>query len=151
MNYEFQSHNDGISLIDPSISTQVFDVIHRIDLSYKINVAQSLRRDLLTQLKMIGWSEGFKLDSNSEITLTSYFNHIVLCLQTGNMSRFYADLLKLQYVYNINKASAGIYLIPSKSLAKTMGSNIANYERFTNELSLFKKIITMPLIIIGLK
>jgi hypothetical protein len=151
MNYELYSHNEGISVIDSSISSQIFVLIQNINPSYRINVAKNLRRDLLTQLKMIGWSEGFKLDANSEITLTSYYKHIVLCLQTGNMSRFYADLLKLQYAYNIKKASAGIYIIPSKSMAKNIGSNVANYERFTNELFLFNNIITIPLVIIGLK
>lgn len=151
MNYEVFSHNEGLSLIDNSIKDQLFKLIEDTNIPIREGCANDLRKMILTRLKQIGWSEDFELDSNSRISLTSYFDSIVLCLQTGNMSRFYADLLKLQYVYKKKKATAGIYLIPSKLMAKTMGSNIAHFDRFTNELVLFKEIITIPMIIIGLK
>ena len=90
------------------------------------------------------------LDANSQISLTSYIDEHILCFQTGNMSRFYADLLKIQYVFEKRKAKVAIYIIPSKEAAKIMGSNIANFERFTFELNLFKEIITIPTIVIGI-
>lgn len=90
------------------------------------------------------------LAAHSQISLTSSNDDHILCFQTGNMGRFYADLLKLQYVFKNKKAKVAFYLIPSKDAAKKIGSNIANFDRFTSELNLFKEIITIPTLVIGL-
>jgi hypothetical protein len=66
------------------------------------------------------------------------------------MSRFYADLLKLQYLFQKGVISKAIYLLPSKHNAKIIGGNVAHYERMTKELQLFNDIITLPIYIIGI-
>ena len=66
------------------------------------------------------------------------------------MSRFYADLLKLQYLFQKGIISKALYLLPSKHNAKIIGSNVANYERMTKELQLFNNIITIPIFVIGI-
>ncbi len=78
-------------------------------------------------------------------------SNVALCLQTGNMSRFYADLLKLEYLFKDRKAIAAVYIIPTKRRAREMGSNLAHFERFVEELDLFKDIITVPTLVIGLE
>ena len=75
---------------------------------------------------------------------------IALCLQTGNMARFYADLLKLQAQFLDEKINAAIYIVPMKDAAKRMGQNMANFERMISELkNLFDRVITVPIIILG--
>lgn len=65
------------------------------------------------------------------------------------MSRFYADLLKLQATYVKGKAKSAIYIVPTKIAARVIGDNIAQYERMTRELESFNKVITMPIVVIG--
>ena len=75
---------------------------------------------------------------------------IALCLQTGNMARFYADLLKLQAQFLDGKITSAIYILPTKRAAKKMGENMANFERMVSELkNLFSKVITVPLLVYG--
>jgi len=74
-----------------------------------------------------------------------------LCLQTGNVSRFYADILKLQFSFAEGRCRYGILIVPTPKAARTIGSNIANFERLRNELKLFGKIITMPLLVLGIQ
>lgn len=112
--------------------------------------APGLRKAVLEALTLRGWSSCAKVDALHGITVTAMNDDVALCLQTGNMSRFYADLLKLQLLRQRKKAKAAFFLIPTKEAAVAMGSNIANYERFIDELKLFGEIITMPIFVIGL-
>ena len=71
-------------------------------------------------------------------------------MQTGNISRMYADLIKLQYLYQKDKINSAFYLLPSKESAKIIGDNVANIERLSNELLLYRYIISLPILVIGL-
>lgn len=150
MKIEIFSHSNGDKIVDKKIKDQLLKVLGDLNFKIKDGCENELRKAILTQLKSLGWSDDFMLDANSQISLTSYFDEHVLCLQTGNMSRFYADLLKIQYVFKKRKAKAAFYIIPSKEASKTMGSNIVNFDRFTFELNLFKEIITTPTIVVGI-
>jgi len=150
MTIESFSHNEGAQLVDKKIKEQMLNVLESTKYKITEGCADELRKVILAQLKSFGWSDDFKLDANSQISLTSSIDDHVLCFQTGNMSRFYADLLKLQYVFTNRKAKAAFYLMPSKEAAKKMGSNIAHFDRFKSEITMFKEIITIPILVIGL-
>lgn len=151
MTIDIFSHQNGDNAVDPKIRKNVIHILEATEFTIHEGCADKLRKSILTQLKEVGWSDDFKLDSHSQISLTSSNDDHALCFQTGNMSRFYADLLKLQYVYKNEKAKAAFYLIPSKEAAKKMGSNIAHFDRFVFELELFKDIVTIPTLVIGIK
>ncbi len=148
---ELFSHQNGENLVDKKIKNNLINVIDKTNYTIKLGCGNDLRNVLLNQLKIEGWSDEFRFDSDSRISLTSYIDNHILCFQTGNMSRFYADLLKLQYMYLGDKAKAAFYIIPSKEASILMGSNIANFERLKKELNLFRKIITIPTLVIGIK
>ena len=150
MKLEIYSHCNGEHIVNKEIKETLLKVLKDINFEIKEGCANELRKIILSKLKDVGWSDNFMLDANSQISLTSSIANHVLCFQTGNMSRFYADLLKIQYVYKNDKTKAAIYIIPSKGAARIMGSNIANFDRFTFELKLFKEIISVPTIVIGI-
>lgn len=150
MKIEIFSHNEAATVVNKKIKEQLLKIVETTSFKIQEGCADNLRKVILSQLKSSGWSDDFKLDTHSQISLTSSIDDHVLCFQTGNMSRFYADLLKLQYVFKNKKAKAAFYLIPSKNAAKLMGSNIAHFDRFTFELNLFKNIITIPTLVIGI-
>ena len=151
MTLEIYSHQSAENAVDLKIKENVIRILEATKFTIHEGCADKLRKNILSQLKEVGWSDDFKLDVHSQISLTSSNDDHVLCFQTGNMSRFYADLLKLQYVFNNKKSNAAFYLIPSKDAAKQMGSNIAHFDRFVFELKLFKDIVTIPTLVIGIK
>ena len=97
-----------------------------------------------------GWSDKFKISPDSNISITSHKDDVGLCIQTGNMGRFYADLLKLEFLHNQGRIHAAFYILPDKALSKVWSQNIANYERLKNEVSIFSQILHTPLYIIGI-
>jgi hypothetical protein len=91
------------------------------------------------------------IDSASKISVTSIKEQIGLCLQTGNMGRMYADLLKLQTIYLRQSIKAGIFIVAVKKAAKTLGDNVVNFERLVRELQIFERSITVPILVIGIE
>jgi len=110
---------------------------------------KEFRFGVLRQLKNLGWSDAVRINEFSKISVTSVRGETALCFQTGNMGRFYADLLKLETLFRKHRIKAAIYLIPHKSLAKKLGSNIANFERFVEELKIFSVTLTIPMLVVG--
>jgi hypothetical protein len=110
---------------------------------------RQFREDLATRLTAKGWSGPARIDPSSRISVTSTFQDIALCVQTGNMSRFYADLLKLETLYRKKAIKAALYVIPLKDWAVHIGSNIANFERLVEELKIFSDTVTIPMLVLG--
>ena len=61
----------------------------------------------------------------------------------------YADLIKLQQMYLNNNISVGVFIMPTAIAARKLGDNLANSDRLESELTIFKKVIHMPLMIIS--
>lgn len=96
-----------------------------------------------------GWALDVRLDSDSGIKVFSMKGDLAFQLQTGNMSRAPYDLLKLQYLFQIQKIESAALALPTKEAAKIIGDNIANAERIIKELQLFDRVITVPILVIA--
>ncbi|EMT54686.1 Restriction endonuclease BglII [Brevibacillus borstelensis AK1] len=144
------SHNFGEHAVPTSLLEPIILMLRQLDFTFKSNCSTNLRKTIIQSLNSLGWSGKTRIHVEKGISITSMNQRVGLCLQTGNMSRFYADLLKLQSLYQKDKATCAIYILPTKSASLKIAKNVANFERLTNELSLFKHVITMPIYVIGL-
>lgn len=144
------NYRSGIQVVPHEISEGVIQVIEQLNYSLGKYDIKNFKDDLSDQLKTIGWSGQVRLSSKSSISITSILRNIGLCTQTGNMARMYADLIKLQAMYMDEKIKAAIFVLPTKACANSFGGNVANYDRFLNELTnIFSKVVTIPMVIIG--
>jgi len=145
------SHRNGDKTIPDYILYPIFFDLQKISFSNRRSGTRAFRKDVSEILLSHGWSKPVRVSADSQITITSVCKKIGLCFQFGNMARLYADMLKLQLMYQKGNISAAIYLVPTKDYAETLGSNLANFERFTSELKIFGQIINVPLIVIGIQ
>ena len=144
------NYRSGQQIIPADIIDGVTQIIKGLDYSLGKYEIRNFKNDLSTQLTIKGWSGKVSLSSKSNISITAMLKNIGLCTQTGNMARMYADLMKLQALYMDEKIKAAIFVIPTKACANSFGGNVANYERFLNELTnIFSKVITVPMLVIG--
>lgn len=141
-------HGNAKEIISVEVVSGVEETLRALTVNSR-ETTRSLRSKILEALTQRGWSDQIRISPDSKITITSRLRRVGLCLQTGNMSRFYADLLKLQTLYVSGAVRAGIYLIPSRREAKRIGSNIAHFSRFVEELQVFAKTVTIPLLVFG--
>lgn len=145
--YNYRSGNE---VIPNDISDSVLGIIKSLDYSLGKYDIKNFKDDLIDNLLISGWPNKVNLSTKSNISITSMLKGVGLCAQTGNIGRMYADLLKLQALYMDEKIKAAIFIIPTKKCANSFGGNIANYERFINELTnVFSKVVTVPMVIVG--
>lgn len=145
------SHCAGDKTIDSAHKKQIADAIASVAIKAGPGAAPKIRTQLISNLKGLGWSGEVSVSENSDMTITSTKSDIGLCLQTGNMSRIYADLMKLQAMYLNNHIKAAAIILPSQEAAKLMGDNIAQAKRLERELAIFKKAYHVPTIIYALE
>ena len=149
MNSIVYFHRDGRLIVPEHQIEGIKDIIRQIQPIVRKNTVTEIRDDIVHGLDCQGWSGEYRLDATSKITISSVQDNIGLCLQTGNVSRIYADLLKLQTLYLKGKIKAGIIIVPQKELAVKLASNMASFERLISELPIFAQVISLPLVVIG--
>ena len=108
-----------------------------------------IRSHVRKQFDDEGWSGEVKIDSSFDLTVFSMKDDLAFHIQTGNVSRAAYDLLKMQFLFSAKKIEAGAIAVPSSLAAQRLGSNIANFNRVMNELSLFNRVISVPLLLIS--
>lgn len=114
------------------------------------NVAPKIRAHIVRSLTSAGWSGKVQVEPPSQITIFSIKNRVGLCVQTGgNMSRMYADVLKLQKLYLDSLINVGAILLPTAAGAQALGDNVANADRLKAELQIFRKVIYLPIALIA--
>jgi len=145
------SHLKAQTEIPDFLSSQLLSRVRALNVRWTSGQGTTIRERILNVLREDGWSRPVKLDPEIGITVGAMKDGIALSVQFGNMARFYADLLKLQYLYLKRRAAGAIYLLPTKEAAKRIGSNIAQYERLTTELEYFREIIRIPILVVGLE
>lgn len=139
----------GQLIIPDNVKRKVISSIEDIHFTPGHDEIRSFNSELSTNLVSAGWMKDYPLSVYSRITISSVYEKIGLCVQTGNVARIYADMLKLQTLFTDDKINAGIFILPSKACADLIGKNVANYERFVRELTyVFSKVITIPLLIV---
>lgn len=150
MRTQLYNYRSGQQIIPEAIISFIIESIEECNyFSGRIDI-RSFNKDLLDKLRSNGWADGLPLSVYSKISITSVLDKIGICVQTGNVARIYADLLKMQTLFTDDKLSAGILVVPTKECADALGKNVANNERLIRELTyVFSKVITIPLLIIS--
>lgn len=149
MNAVVKSYRNGVDVVGDEIISDIIEIILETEFSISNYTALKLNEILSLKLKKKGWSDKVRLASTSKITITSMQNDVGLCMQTGNISRIYADLIKLQTLYIENTIKCGIIILPTLNAARKLGGNLANLDRVERELEIFSSVITIPLTLIG--
>jgi hypothetical protein len=151
MKFSTHSHCAGEKSVSVGLQNEVRQVITSISIAPKIGAARKLRDSFLGTLKTFGWSSEYPVSIGSDITITSVKQGVGLCLQTGNMARMYADLIKLQTLYLDDAIKSAVIVLPSQPMAKLLGSNIAQAKRLERELEIFRKAYHVPTLIYALE
>ncbi len=149
MKIEIKNHRNGTSVVPVSMINEINEAFTGMKQPVERYGISDIRNELLEKLQKLGWSNKVFLDRVSKISITGVKNKIGLCVQTGNVSRVYADLMKLQALFMEDDIRGGIIILPTAECGRVYASNAASMERLDRELEIFKQVITMPLVVIG--
>ena len=146
---QFSHENGGTELKQRGLSDWVSEVFDAAIIKIGKGTTNAIRDHVRGKLLIKGWSNEIPIDPAFDLTVFSIGQDVAFQIQTGNISRAFYDLVKLQYLYNRGKIKTAILAVPSQTAAKNIGSNIANFNRVMNELPLFRSVITLPLTLIS--
>src|SRR5262245_633162 len=135
--YVHDHHNASAEWSRRELQEWLTDVFEAPDLRIADRCTPHIRHHVQTELEKEGWAINVKINQDLGLTVFAMREDLAFQLQTGNMSRAPYDLLKLQYLYSIERIESAALAVPTKSCAERIGSNIANAERICNELQLF--------------
>lgn len=151
MRHSIHSHCSGEVAVAPHVKDEIAQAIKGVAIKPARGAAPKIRDAILGNLKALGWSGKVPVAKGSDITITAMREDVGLCLQTGNMARMYADLVKLQTLYLDNAIKAAVLIVPSEPIALLLGSNIAQAKRLERELDIFKKAYHVPTLVYSLE
>ena len=114
----------------------------------KPGCTSKIRSHVDTVLKIDGWAVPYQINGKNDLKITARKEDMVFQIQTGNISRYSYDLLKLQYVYSEGFARCACLAVPSLKASKLISGNLANGERIANEMEIFRKFINVPLLLL---
>lgn len=141
-------HQGGLAALPVALRREIENAVAACAIAPARRAASKIGDIIIAALSKDGWSGEVALAGRaSKISITSMKHETGLCMQTGNMSRMYADLLKLQHMFLSNTIKVGVMIVPSHTAAKNLGDNITNADRLTRELGIFRKVIHMPLVV----
>lgn len=148
-------HQNAASRIPAVILREVETAIKAVSVCGDAIAPSDVTRPIREELTKRGWSSELFLSQESKITISGQKSDIGLAIQFGNISRIYADLLKLQSLFLDAKLRGAIIIVPSwtllHSLSKSGGTdNRCNLERIKRELPIYSLVITMPIAIYGI-
>lgn len=151
MKHRTYSHGHGDATVPDHLKQDVVTAITGIAVKPTKGATTKLRDAFLENLRAAGWSGEVPVSKESKMTITSTKEEVGLCLQTGNMGRMYADLLKLQAMHLNKSIKAAIVIVPSHPISRLLGDNIANARRLERELDIFKKAYSVPTLVFALE
>lgn len=151
MKHTLRSHCAGDKEIPAHLQKEIVAAIAALTVKPARGGARRLREVFLANLKGAGWSSEVDVSKDSGMTITSMKDEVGLCLQTGNMARIYADLIKLQTLYLDDAIKAAAIVVPSQPVAMLLGSNVAQATRLERELEIFKKAYHVPTLVFALE
>ena len=143
-------HNGAGEVLPATERTELIAAIETCGIEPARSVASRIRTHIERSLTAVGWSGEVQVEPPSQITISSIKNRVGLCVQTGgNMSRMYADILKLQKLYLDNLIIVGVVVLPTSAGARAIGDNVANADRLNAELPIFRKVIHLPIALVA--
>ncbi len=152
MNFiEGYSHRNGnVEWEKRELAEWITDVFNAPALTLEPHSTSEIRDHVRRELTAEGWSEELRIAPNfAAVTIFSQKDDLAIQIQTGNVSRVFYDLLKLQYLFVRGKIEAAALAVPTRNGAQNLGSNIANFERLCGELQLYDRVITVPILVIA--
>lgn len=148
---EIYTNNGGEKLFDVNcdIWNEIKETFTNNSMKLRKGETREIREHISDSLNKKGWADEIKIYP-SNMTINYLKRNVGLCFQLGNVARIYADLLKIQTMFERKKITVGVIAVPMKLESKSLGSNHVQFERLVEELKIFDKIINLPLVVIGI-
>lgn len=147
--FTYDHHNAASEWSRRDMQEWLTDVFEAPSIQIRPRCTPEIRDHVSKEFKLDGWALDVRLNQDAQLKVFAVKDDLAFQLQTGNMSRAPYDLLKLQYLFQSKKIECAALAVPTKECANKIGDNIANAERICNELQIFDRVITVPILLVA--
>jgi len=148
--YDQYDHLNAFKLIqDKNLYRELSEIVSPSSLLFGDKSPSEIKKIIGDSFDEKGWADKVKVIT-SKLTINFSKSNIGVCFQIGNVARTYADILKLMALHHKGVIEAGVIIVPGEEESKILGKNYARYDRLEREIILYKDIITVPILAIGL-
>ena len=148
--YDQYDHLNAFKLIqDKNLYLELADIVSQNDLLFGDKSPSDIKKIIGSCFDEKGWADKVKV-INTNLTINFSKSKVGVCFQIGNVARTYADILKLMALHHKKNIEVGVIIVPGELESKLLGKNYARYDRLEREIILYKDIITVPILAIGL-
>jgi hypothetical protein len=148
----YQSNRALELLRERMILGQIESALNRPGIRLERGITPVLKEEIEDELESHGWARRMRIDVDFHAHINAFHTSgVALQVQMGNVARAFYDLMKLQRLREIQKADVGVLVVPMRVSALKIGSNLASFERLSEEHEMmFREQISIPLVIFGI-
>lgn len=133
---------------DPaSLADSVINVL--LPLPSRVLDSRQMRLYWEESLLADGWVKGLAVNK-SKLKIGYASDDAGMCIQLGNTSRVYADLLKLETCFRLGNIKRAVLVVPSDEYSLSLGTNYAAFTRTEQDIKVLSPTITVPIILIAI-
>ena len=145
------SHRHGREVLtEKKLDKEVHRLVDARAIGMERGSARAINDAVKGRLLSKGWALDPRVHANFKLDINGLKDRVGLTVQTGNITRAFYDLMKFEVMYKNDRIDAAVLIVPTSDAARALGSNIANFTRVKNELGLFRHIITVPCLVLGI-
>ena len=144
------SHHHGLEAVrEAGLYDEIIQFLEASKIPVASKSSKMIKQHMSRGLQRTGWALSPQVAPGFELDVNAIKNRVSLTTQAGNIARAFYDLLKFQALYVGDRIDAAVLVLPTKRAGKALGSNIAHFDRVTHELTLFKHVVTVPLLVVS--
>jgi hypothetical protein len=120
-----------------------------LPLPQQVQDSRRMRSHWEEVLLTAGWIKGLAVNK-SKLRIGYVLQDTGMCIQLGNTSRVYADLLKLETCFRVGAIKNAVLVVPADEYSISLGTNYAAYTRTEQDINALSPTITVPIILIAI-
>lgn len=95
----YSLHNGQAEWEKRELSDWLTDLFEAPSIAIGSRCTSRIREHLKDELTASGWTHNVRIEQNCDLTVTGRYRDLAFQIQTGNVSRAFYDLMKMQYLY----------------------------------------------------
>ena len=151
------SINEQVTTQNMEMVDEIRTILESIDRRIPGN---AYRKSIIEKLEIAGWSGKVSIEHDSRASVDGIRKGVGLVVQLGNNASGVLKIFNLEYLYTMNKISAGIFITQTFAQAVqrhslrnpgvTTDGNYINSERLEPDLNLYSEFLKCPITVIAI-
>jgi hypothetical protein len=146
---QYSHHRAVEELQEKSILSEILSLPESAEVAVCPKATPQIKAYYQRRIRELGWAMRPKVHDDHGLTINAMKSRVALTVQTGNVTRAFYDLMKFQVMYLNNRIDVAALILPTQAAAETLGDNISDYARVSDEIRLFRHVITVPCLLVA--